>query len=64
VSSRKLKKLPLRELNGELKSKENISLKSSKKNIATFEDHLIQRYGQIGTEKRTEFDHVGINNPE
>ncbi|MBK9257809.1 MAG: helix-turn-helix transcriptional regulator [Saprospiraceae bacterium] len=31
-------------------------MKSSKKNITTFEDHLIQRYGQIGTEKRTEFD--------
>ena len=28
----------------------------SNKNITTFEDHLNQRYGQLGTEKRTEFE--------
>lgn len=32
-------------------------MKSSKSNITTtFEEHLSQRYGQIGTEKRTEFE--------
>jgi len=26
------------------------------KNITTFDEHLDQRYGKIGTEKRTEFE--------
>lgn len=26
------------------------------KNITTFDEHLDQRYGEIGTEKRTEFE--------
>lgn len=31
-------------------------MKSSIKQITTFEDHLDKRYGHIGTEKRTEFE--------
>ncbi len=31
-------------------------MKSSNKKITTFESHLVERYGQIGSEKRTEFE--------
>lgn len=31
-------------------------MKRDKKNITSFEDHLESRYGQIGTEKRSDFE--------
>lgn len=52
---RNLRKHHQAKLNEQLKSKKNILMKSNK-NITTFEDHLNQRYGQLGTEKRTEFE--------
>ena len=31
-------------------------MKSSNKKITTFESHLVERFGQIGSEKRTELE--------
>ncbi len=31
-------------------------MKRDRKNITSFEDHLESRYGQIGTEKRSDFE--------